>query len=55
MRDDEDLGEIIFDEIDRFDEALPSLYILRAEAFVNDQCLQTRAFALGNRVRRRCL
>src|SRR3990172_11903777 len=46
MSDDENLGEIVFHEVDRFDEPLPPLYILRTKSFVDDESLQACAFSL---------
>ena len=47
MRDNENFCKIIFHEVDGFDKPLPPARILRAEALINDQCLQTGALALG--------
>jgi hypothetical protein len=42
MCDDEYFLKIVFDHIDRFDQSLPSLSILRAEALIDNKCLQAR-------------
>jgi len=39
VRDDQDLCKIGLDRVDGLDQALTSLGVLRAETFVDDQCL----------------
>src|SRR5581483_6804541 len=45
VRNDEDFLEIVLDGVQDFDEPLPALAVLRAEAFVENQRLQLRAGA----------
>ena len=45
--DDQDLGEIRADQIDRFDQALATLGVLAAKALIDYQHLQASAGALG--------
>ena len=53
MCNDKDLCKIIFNGIDGFDQTLTAKSILRAKTFVDDQGLQTCAFALGKDFRKR--
>src|SRR5438128_2385306 len=51
VRDDEDLLEVVADAVDRFDEAIAAFGVLRAEAFVDDEGLQSGARAAGQQLR----
>ena len=53
MRDNQNFGKISFDQINSFQQALASNFILAAEAFVDDQSLQPCSGALCQNLRER--